>query len=74
MFEQGLATAKKLKNTRLQLSRAWALTELSEAPADTHHSFRLAISVPRRAPGTGLHADALRPLTAIILTRPDADP
>ena len=72
MFEQGLAATDKFKNTRLQPSRARALTESPGTPADTHHSFRLASSVPRRAPGTRVHDDALRPRAAVILTRPAA--
>ena len=40
--------------------------------ADTHHSFRIAISVPRRGPGTRVHAATLRPRTAVVLTRPAA--
>ena len=72
MFEQGLATTDKFKNTRLQPSRARALTESLGALADTHHSFRLASSVPRQGPGTRVHDNALWPRAAVIITRPAA--
>ena len=56
----------------MQPSRACAMTESMGASADTHHAFRPASRVPRRAPDTLVHGDALRPRVAAILTRPDA--
>ena len=70
MFEQELATTNKFKNTRMQPSRARALTESTGASADAHHPFRPASRVPGQGPGTRVHGDALRPRTAAILTAP----
>ena len=70
MFDQELATTNKFKNTKMQPTRARALTESLGASADAHHPFRPASRVLRRAPGTRVHGDALRPRMAAILTAP----